>query len=197
MTKVPTELARALRQVRIYDKKEVNRAFASLKEENERLNARVAELTAPDAQGEVGEGVPDARWLLDQYEAFIAAIPVGQENKTRGASAYNWHRAAKATLESLLGAAQIAEQKPACPTCLGRGWDIACQYEFHPTTCPDCAGSGKAEHSITVQESDVARRLEVIDRLGPKIRERLADGEIDLREAVEELNQLYAGPTPD
>lgn len=46
MTKVPTELVRALRQVRIYDKKEVNRAFASLKEENERLNARVAELEA-------------------------------------------------------------------------------------------------------------------------------------------------------
>ena len=44
---------------------------------------------------------------------------------------------------------------------------------------------------------DTLSRLEVIDRLGPKIRERLADGEIDLREAVEELNQLYAGPTPD
>lgn len=38
MTKVHTELARALRQVRIYDKKEVNRAFAALKEENERLS---------------------------------------------------------------------------------------------------------------------------------------------------------------
>lgn len=40
---------------------------------------------------------------------------------------------------------------------------------------------------------DTLSRLEVIDRLGPEIRERLADGEIDLREAVEELNQLYAG----
>lgn len=37
---------------------------------------------------------------------------------------------------------------------------------------------------------DTLSRLEVIDRLGPEIRERLADGELDLREAVEALNQL-------
>lgn len=45
---------------------------------------------------------------------------------------------------------------PTCPTCYGRGWDMDCQNEFRPATCPDCAGSGKAEHSITVQESDSA-----------------------------------------
>src|SRR5690554_2378379 len=59
---------------------------------------------------------------------------------------------------------------PTCPTCYGRGWDMDCQNEFRPATCPDCAGSGKAEHSITVQESDsaepdVAGLVEALDHL--------------------------------
>lgn len=52
----------------------------------------------------------------------------------------------------------MTTNKPVCPTCYGRGWDMDCN-EFRPATCPDCAGSGKAEHSITVQESDSATGL--------------------------------------
>lgn len=43
-----------------------------------------------------------------------------------------------------------------CPECHGLGWDMDCQDELRPSACPDCAGSGKAERSITVQESDSA-----------------------------------------
>src|SRR5690554_4561866 len=51
---------------------------------------------------------------------------------------------------------QPAEQQPTCPTCRGGGWDIDYQNRFRLVTCPDCAGSGKFEHSITAQESDSA-----------------------------------------
>ena len=57
-------------------------------------------------------------------------------------------------IRSAEAAPQPAEQQPTCPTCRGGGWDIDCQNRFRPVTCPDCAGSGKFEHSITAQESD-------------------------------------------
>lgn len=73
----------------------------------------------------------------------------------------------KRTRDALLVVAE--QQQPVCPTCYGLGWSEDCQNEFRPATCPDCAGSGKAEHSITVQEAaeqqpDVTQLAEAPER---------------------------------
>ena len=55
-------------------------------------------------------------------------------------------------------ALEAAPQPPAeaqvwCPSCDGDGWDIESVDSFPRVRCPDCAGSGLAEHSITVNEA--------------------------------------------
>ena len=136
------------------------------------LALRMALLTAPDVQGEVGEGVPDARWLLDQYEAFIAAIPVGQENRTRGASAYNWHRAAKATLESLLAAAPDVHGEPVAYRVTGSYTDLP--FKDESSAKAYCRGllSGDPEGGYRITPlyaapqpaPDVARLVEALEK---------------------------------
>lgn len=46
-----------------------------------------------------------------------------------------------------------------CPSCRGRGYDVDKDDDF--IACPDCAGTGEAENSITANERlrDAAPRL--------------------------------------
>lgn len=80
--------------------------------------------------------VPDEAFNI--IEAIRAELTWPGWRKT---SSRDWVMDMISELLSMLTAApQPAEEQPVCPT------------------CPDCAGSGKTEHSITVQESDVERR---------------------------------------
>jgi len=46
-----------------------------------------------------------------------------------------------------------AEAREQCPSCDGDGWSIESVDSFACVTCPDCAGSGRAERSISVNEA--------------------------------------------
>lgn len=106
------------------------------------LAIRMAVLTAPAVRGEPeGQAIELLARVQGWWQHTDGDMPASLEQDI-------------ATL--LAAAPQPAEQKPVCPTCDGRGWSMDWQNELIRVTCSDCAGSGKAEHSITVQESDSA-----------------------------------------
>lgn len=108
------------------------------------------------APEEVANGNKGIRWVSDEG---VHGRPTDHDCRVYLESNPNARGCHCPECTMLYAAPQPADQQPVCPTCptcYGIGWYMDCQNEFRPASCPDCSGSGKAEHSITVQESDSA-----------------------------------------